>query len=266
LARYEGCCGQPPPEEKRRIYLRAAELGVNLFDMGYGDEVHIPPELKGNSDARCFSLKSVPRAAAELAPVVERHLANLRRDAIDILRLHRADFARDAALREAVAGLKEQGKVRFLCLIRHYAADQEAYARDGSDVAADGDLVMYNYVFRGQEPGMGLAAAAGKGVLVMKALGGQWLDWEQQTRTDWSAASRERVLALAPKGERLRAHLDLVHPLVAGPWQELAAPGEAFPPPGRAVAWVLQNPAVSSALVAFASVAELEELVTPTTP
>ena len=34
LARYEGVNGHPPPEEKRRIYLRAAELGVNLFDMG----------------------------------------------------------------------------------------------------------------------------------------------------------------------------------------------------------------------------------------
>ena len=47
LARYEGINGHPPPEEKRRIYLRAAELGINLFDMGYGDEVHIPDELKG---------------------------------------------------------------------------------------------------------------------------------------------------------------------------------------------------------------------------
>ena len=46
LARYEGALGHPPPEEKRRIYLRAAELGINLFDMGYGDEVHIP-ELEG---------------------------------------------------------------------------------------------------------------------------------------------------------------------------------------------------------------------------
>ena len=57
LARYEGVEGHPPPEEKRAIYLRAAELGINLFDMGYGDEVHIPDELKGPSDERYFSLK-----------------------------------------------------------------------------------------------------------------------------------------------------------------------------------------------------------------
>ena len=33
-AHYEGVRGHPPPEEKRRIYLRAEELGVSLFDMG----------------------------------------------------------------------------------------------------------------------------------------------------------------------------------------------------------------------------------------
>ena len=37
LTRCEGVSGHPPPEGKRRIYLRAAELGINLFDMGYGD-------------------------------------------------------------------------------------------------------------------------------------------------------------------------------------------------------------------------------------
>ena len=58
LAHYwEGEYGHPPPEEKRQIYLRAAEAGINLFDMGYGDEIHIPEELKGNTDERYFSLK-----------------------------------------------------------------------------------------------------------------------------------------------------------------------------------------------------------------
>ena len=58
LARYEGACGHPPPEVKRTIYLEAADRGINLFDMGYGDEVHIPDELKGNDPARYFSLKA----------------------------------------------------------------------------------------------------------------------------------------------------------------------------------------------------------------
>lgn len=259
LARYEGCCGHPPATEKRGIYLRAAELGINLFDMGYGDEVHIPDELKGNSDARCFSLKVGGGPPERLPLVVDHHLANLRRDALDILRVHHGGFVQDAAWREAIDRLRGAGKVRAVCLIRHYLADMEAYAARGPEPAADADLVIYNYVCRGQEAGIQRAAAAGKGVLVMKALGGQWLDWEQQTRTDWSTAVPEDIVRLAPKGERLRPHLDLIGAIVSGPWQELCRPGESVPAPSRAVGWVLQNAAVSSVLVAFASVAELEE-------
>ncbi|MDP6752035.1 MAG: hypothetical protein QGH37_34465, partial [Candidatus Poribacteria bacterium] len=88
LARYEGLCGQPSPEEKSRIYLRAAELGINLFDMGYGDEVYIPDELKGNHGGRYFSLKVGGPPPDRLEEIVDKHLLNLRRDTIDILRLH----------------------------------------------------------------------------------------------------------------------------------------------------------------------------------
>ena len=55
LAHYwEGESGHPPPEEKQQIYLQAAESGINLFDTGYGDEVHIPEELKGHTEERNY--------------------------------------------------------------------------------------------------------------------------------------------------------------------------------------------------------------------
>ena len=119
--------------------------------------------------------------------------------------------------------------------------------------------MIYNYVRRTQEPGLALSREAGKGVLIMKALGGQWLPWEAQTRTDWSTADREEVIRLAPRGEPTRADLDLIYPIVNGPWHELCEPGEVAPPTNRAIGWVQQHPAVTCVLVAFASVAELEE-------
>ena len=261
LARYEGYCGHPPPEEKRRIYLRSAELGINLFDMGYGDHIHIPEELKGNGEGRYFSLKVAAAQAETLEEEVDKHLANLRRDAIDILRVHRQRYAEDQALAECVAALKQTGKVRALCLIRHDQIDQEAYAQQGPEPEADADLVIYNYVCRCQEPGIELSAAAGKGVLIMKALGGQWLGWEEQTRADWTQATKATVEQLSPKGDNIRSHLDHIYPIVSGPWHELAEPGEEIPRTAKAVSWILANSNVSSVLVAFASVEELEEAI-----
>lgn len=262
LAHYEGVLGHPPPEEKRRIYLRAAELGVNLFDMGYGDQVHIPEELKGNREDLHFSLKSgrgggAPRAT-ELEGEVDGHLRNLRRDAIDILRVHRYAYVGNSQLAEKIAALKQAGKIRFLCLIRHYLRDQEVYAQRGSEPEADADLVIYNYVSRWQEPGIEQSAQAGKGVLIMKALGGQQLSWEHKIQTDWTQAEEGTVKRLAVRdlhGEELQ----LVHSFVSGPWHELAEAGEPLPLTDMAVKWVLKNQNVSSALVAVASVGELEE-------
>ena len=261
LAHYEGINGHPPPEEKRRIYLRAAELGINLFDTGYGDEVHIPEELKGLSEDRFFSLKVGAPAAEDLEGLVDKHLANLRRDAIDILRVHHYAFVGDTALAERVVQLKEAGKVRSLCLIRHMLADQEAYVERGPEEEADADLVIYNYVCRSQGPGIDLSAAAGKGVLIMKSLGGQWVSWEDKAKTDWSAAPESKVVELSPRGEGIRSELPLVYPIVSGPWSELAEPGEIVLRTERAVSWVLENKGVNTILIAFASVEELEEAV-----
>jgi len=260
LAHYwEGESGHPAPEEKQRIYLRAAAAGINLFDMGYGDEVHIPDELKGHAAERYFSLKVGEPVAAELEGTIDKHLANLERDAIDILRVHYYAFVGDEKLRRQIAALKQVGKVRTLCLIRHFEADQAAYVERGS--AADADLVIYNYVYRGQESGIEKSASAGKGVLIMKALGGQYLSWEHKNRTDWTRATEETLIQLSPLGESMRHELSLVHSFTAGPWRELAEPGEKIAPTGPALAWVLENKNVSSVLVAVASVAELEAVL-----
>jgi len=259
LAHYwEGETGHPPPEEKRRIYLRAAELGINLFDMGYGDEVHIPTELKGPKDDRYFSLKVGAPVAADLEQMIDRHLLNVQREALDILRVHHYGWLEDEALRERIVELKQAGKVRVLCLIRHFEKDQRAYLERGAEPEADADLVIYNYVCRGQEPGIAQAAEQGKGVLVMKALGGQYLSWTHKNTMDWRAATPETLLELSPLGKSMRHELDLVYSFSAGPWRELAGPGDESTPTGPAVAWVLANRNVSSALVAAASVSELE--------
>lgn len=255
---WEGEAGHPPAEEKRRIYLRAAELGINLFDMGYGDEVHIPDELKGTSDDRLFSLKVGAPSPDTLEEIVDGHLINIRREALDIIRVHHYGYLEDEGLRARIDALKRKGKVRALCLIRHFEKDQQIYVERGPEADSDADLVIYNYVCRGQAPGIERAAQAGKGVLVMKALGGQYLSWEQKNRDDWATADEEELMRRTPLGDSFRHEVGLVYSFSAGPWRELADPGQEVARTGPAVAWVLNNPHVSCALVAVASVAELE--------
>ena len=217
--------------------------------------------LKGYTQDRYFSLKVGSPRAADLEGIVDKHLVNLRRDAIDILRVHYYAYMEDTRLRARIAALKQSGKVRSLCLIRHFQADQEAYAMRGPEREADADLVIYNYVCRGQAPGIEYATKAGKGVLVMKALGGQYLSWEHKNCTDWTEATEETLVQLSPLGESIRSELELVYSFTAGPWHELAEPGERMARTGAAVSWVLQNLAVSSTLVAVASVTELEAVL-----
>ena len=262
LAHYwEGESGHPPPEEKQRIYLRAAEAGINLFDMGYGDEIHIPKELKGNADGHHFSLKVGAPAAADLEGIIDKHLVNLRRDTIDILRVHYYAYMKDVQLRKRIADLKQMGKVRSLCTIRHFEEDQDAYLTRGPEKGADADLVIYNYVCRGQAVGIRASSKAGKGVLVMKALGGQYLSWGHKTGTDWTKATEETLTKLSPLGESMRSELSLVYSFTAGPWRELVGSEKKISPTGRALSWVLENQGVSSVLVAVASVAELDAVL-----
>lgn len=259
LAHYEGFVEHPPPEEKCAIYLRAFELGINLFDMGYGDEVHIPAELKGPHGNHHFSLKVGAPPPDQLSGIVEKHLANIRRDHIDILRVHHPNFRDDEGLAEAISNLKQSGKIRAVCLIRHYLEAQEDYIAHGPDLNADADLVIYNYVCRWQEAGLKKSLAAGTGVLIMKSLGGQWISWHDKTTTNWEAANESKIEELSPRGEDIRSELPLVYPIVSGPWKKLAEPGEGIPSTQKAIAWVLEHKAVNSVLVAFASVTELEQ-------
>ena len=259
LARFEGANGHPPPQEKRQIYLRAAELGVNLFDMGYGDEIHIPDELKGNGGDHYFAMKAAAPSADELEGLVDKYLGIIRRDRLDVLRIHHYALLQHDGLAERIQQLKQAGKVGSLCVIRHGLACQQAYAERGPEPESDADLVIYNYVCRWQEPGIQMSGDAGTGVLIMKALGSQWISWEDKVNTDWSQATDQTFADLNPWGEAFLPQLPLARPIIAGPWHELAEPGESIPPTERAISWVLNNPAVTSVMVAFASVAEVEE-------
>ena len=53
----------------------------------------------------------------------------------------------------------------------------------------------------------------------------------------------------------------MIFPINAGPWQDLKKNGDKTIRTASAIQWVLENPGVSSVLVAVAGVEELEEAV-----
>jgi aryl-alcohol dehydrogenase-like predicted oxidoreductase len=214
--------------------------------------------MQGNREGLFFSLKVGAPTPAQMVEKIDKHLKHLRRDAIDILRVHQFAYAARPELVEKVSELRQAGKVRSLCLIRHTPEEQEAYAARGPDHDGDADLVIYNYVARGQEPGIEQSGSAGKGVLIMKALGGGTLGWKDKVLTDWTRASEETVSELAV-GEISSEFRKVVYNCCFGPWRELAAPGCEIPKTNAAVRWILRNKHVSSVLVAVANLEELEE-------
>ena len=259
---WEGADAGPSPDQKQRVYRHAAEAGINLFDTGYGDEAHLPDELKGPGDDRYFALKTGARAPADIQATVEKNLTHLRRDAIDILRVHHNNYTQNQQIPETIDALKQAGKVRALCLIRHFEEDQDAYAAHGPIEGADADLVIYNYVHRTQAPGIERSARAGTGVLAMKALGGQYASWDHKLNTDWTATTERTLMELSPViAESLENELSFVYAFTAGPWHELTQTPGPTASTTRATAWVLQNQHIDSALIGVASVDELDAVL-----
>ena len=143
LARYEGALGHPPPEEKRRIYLRAAELGINLFDTAadYSDSEAILGRALTDTprDQYFVATKFSPTTEADqggsiIAPQqviesCERSLKRLRIEEIDVFQFHGVlpENYRECIdqLFPAAERLKTQGKIRFIGVTEAFIPDPQ---------------------------------------------------------------------------------------------------------------------------------------------
>ena len=93
----------------------------------------------------------------------------------------------------------------------------------------------------------------------MKALGGQWIGWEDKSDRAWPGVPKEELIKYAPNERKIRKDTDFIYDLCGGPWHELAEPGESRPRTSAAMRWILENPGVSGILLAVASVEEMDE-------
>ena len=148
---------------------RALELGVNYFDTSpaYGTQDILGEALGDRAEPHLLATKLWPnppdsRSPAALRAQLEENLRLLRRDSVDVLQVHRADFEswwKDGASNEALDveedydfanapimqvlhEAKEEGKCRFISITGDFA-DEFAYAFTHLDV--DAVLFAFNY-------------------------------------------------------------------------------------------------------------------------
>jgi len=162
--------------------IRAAfDKGVNWLDtargyMGGKNEGICAEALKRYRDKVYVTTKTDARSKSEIFREAEESLRSLQTDHIDLYLLHSVDEPKDLTnqeTREALAQLREQGKVRFLGVSTHKPVEiLDAVAQD-KDKFFDAVLVPYNFKSpKAVKEAIARAAASGVGIVAMKTQAG----------------------------------------------------------------------------------------------
>jgi aryl-alcohol dehydrogenase-like predicted oxidoreductase len=260
-----GCAswwGKPAFDERRALELvhAALDLGVTLFDTGASysgghAEPRLGRALRGRDVSKLvIATKAGTYAAsgkvrrnfspAAIRASAERSLRNLGLEVLPLLQLHGPAAAElDDELIATLAGLRAQGLVRALGVNSFDpAVIERALARPELDVV----MVDYNVLRPERGPLIARAAAAGKGVLagMPLAMGHTRAPAIRAPRDLWYAA---RGLVRHRDEMRRGARFRFLHSL----------PG--LNGSQAALAYVLENPGVSAAVVGATRLAHLQE-------
>ncbi len=162
----------------------AFDHGVNYVDtarryMGGRNEEIVGKALKGRRDKVFVATKTQPASTSkeDIVRDVETSLKSLGTDYIDIIQLHNLTDKERVFVpetREALAGLKEQGKVRFFGVTTHKNQAEVLNALvDDPDRFFDMALVAYNFKNdKDVTDAIARAAGANIGIVGMKTLAG----------------------------------------------------------------------------------------------
>jgi predicted aldo/keto reductase-like oxidoreductase len=158
------------------------DMGINYLDTartyirGRGEEI-VSRAIEGLRDKVYIATKTHGTTKEAVFRDAQASLKSLRTDHVDVLFLHGLtdpERALDPDIREALAKLKEQGKVRFLGVSAH---TNQAEVVDGivNDPDRFFDVVFLAYNFKSDpsvKQAIARAAKAGLGVLAMKTMTG----------------------------------------------------------------------------------------------
>lgn len=187
-----------PVEECIRIIRKAIDLGVNFYDTAesYRSQSYLGKALERNRSDIIIATKSMAETYDEMARSVEKSLTELQTDYIDIYHLHGARpsveiFEQRKGALQRLVDLKLQKVIRAVGIATHNVnVVNAASERDDIDVVYalvnKAGLGIVGGTAKDMAEGIKKAVRRGKGVYVMKALGGGNLLPDFQEALQWA--------------------------------------------------------------------------------
>jgi len=181
----------------------AEEHGCNFVDTAavYGDsEARLGEFLSGRRERWIVASKFSGQPEG-LAAVVESQLTRLRTDRIDVYQLHWAPRGVEEQLYDALARLRDTGKIRFIGVSLRSAGDLEHVLSRGLV-----DVVQLPVSLLDPEPltsHAGLVRQRGVGVIARSALRGGFLTGKYDGRARFTSADDQRATWKAEDVRRL---------------------------------------------------------------
>ena len=271
-----GPWGNTDPDSCRRIVNRALDAGVNLVDTAdmYGDgatEEIIGPAVAARRDEVVLATKfhhpvgdhSDPNRRGNsrrwIMTAVEDSLRRLGTDYIDLYQVHRPDpHTAIAETVEALSDLVRAGKIRAWGTSTFPAEELvEAHwaARRSGAIGPHCEQPPYSIMCRGIERDvLAVCARYGMGVITWSPLSGGWLTGKYTRSEPAPPGSRGATNPEHFDGSN-RAKLDAVERLA-----QIAADA-GVPLMHMALAWVLEHPAVTAAIIGPRTEDQLDELL-----
>ena len=267
-----GAWGNPDHDESIRIIHRALDAGINFIDTAdaYGEsEVVVGKSLKGRRDSVVLATK-VGRPIGDdpshqgasrrwIITAVENSLRRLQTDFIDLYQIHRPDPGTDIEeTLSALSDLIRSGKVRVIGASQTPASDiieaQWAAERRGRERFVC-EQPPYSILVRGVEAEVLPACRRyGMGVIPWSPLAGGWLSGRYRKDADLPASTR---------AERIPQRFDMSLPGNQAKLDATEKLAQLAEQAGLslihlALAFVINHPAVTSAIIGPRTTAHLE--------
>lgn len=271
-----GPWGNTDVDACRRIVNRALDAGLNLVDTAdtYGDgatEEIIGPALRGRRDDVVLATKFQNPVGDHHDPnrqgnsrrwmmrAVEDSLRRLGTDYIDLYQVHRPDphTAVEETV-EALSDLVRSGKIRAWgtsTFPAHEIVEAHWAAQRSGAIGPHCEQPPYSIMCRGIEQDvLGVCARYGMGVIVWSPLSGGWLTGKY-TRADPAPPGSRGATNPDHFDGGNQSKFDAVERLVP------VAAEAGVSVMHMALAWVLEHPAVTAAIIGPRTEAQLDELL-----